>query len=59
MLLSVVTEVSKDLTALLSIPRRVNQTGLLDPELKSEIFRLNDGDGVPLDMPYVKILESS
>ena len=61
MLLPVATDVSKDFTALLrvSIPRRVNQTGLLGPELKSEIFRLNDDDCVELDMRYVTILESS
>ena len=61
MLLPVVTDVSKDRIALLwvNIPRRVNQRGLLDPESKSDIFRLNDGNCVPLGMRYVTILECS
>jgi hypothetical protein len=61
MLLPVVTDVWKDRSALLrvNIPRRVNQTELLVPELKSDIFRLNDGNCVQLDVRYVTILETS
>jgi hypothetical protein len=61
MLFPVVTDVSEDRTALFSvnIPRRVNQTEFLVPELESDIFRLNDCNCVPLDTRNVKILESS
>ena len=61
MLHPVVTEISKHGTAILwvNIAGRVNQTGLLDPELKSDRFRLKDYNCVPLDMSYVTILGSS
>jgi hypothetical protein len=51
MLLLIVTDVSKDRTALfrVKIPRRINHAGILDPELDGDIFYLNGGNCLPLD----------